>query len=62
MKGAENAQVSNEDAQKASDAIGSRDKTFRVFTAAEGGAQQCQRDYLPSACEFVVDWLAEKFK
>jgi len=25
---------------------GSRDKTLRVFTAEEGGAQHCQRDYL----------------
>ena len=62
MHGAEDAQVSNEDAQKMFDAIGSRDKTFRVFTADEGGAQHCQRDYLPPACEFLADWLEEKLK
>lgn len=60
MHGAEDAQVSNEDAQKMFDAIGSRDKTFRVFTADEGGAQHCQRDYLPPACEVLADWLEEK--
>ena len=62
MHGAEDAQVSNEDAQKAFNAIGSRDKTFKVFTAEEGGAPHCQRDYLPPACEFLADWLEEKFK
>ena len=62
MHGAEDAQVSNEDAQKMFDAIGSRDKTFRVFTADEGGAQHCQRDYLPPACEFLADWLEKKLK
>ncbi|MGZ5177581.1 MAG: alpha/beta hydrolase family protein, partial [Burkholderiales bacterium] len=62
MHGAEDAQVSNEDAQKMFDAIGSRDKTFKVFTADEGGAQHCQRDYLPPACEFLADWLEEKLK
>lgn len=60
MHGAEDAQVSNEDAQKMFDAIGSRDKTLRVFTADEGGAQHCQRDYLPPACEVLADWLEEK--
>jgi hypothetical protein len=62
MHGAEDAQVSNEDAKRMFEAIGSKDKTCRVFTAEEGGAQHCQRDYLPPACEFVADWLEEKFK
>ena len=43
-------------------AIGSRDKTFRVFTAEEGGAQHCQRDYLTLACDVIADWLEEKLK
>ena len=62
MHGFEDAQVSNEDARKMFDAIGSRDKTLKVFTADEGGAQHCQRDYLPPACEFLADWLEEKLK
>jgi len=60
--GAEDAQVSTAEAQKLFDAIGSRDKTFRVFTAAEGGAQHCQRDYLTLACDVIADWLEEKLK
>ena len=62
MHGAEDAQVTTAEAQKLFDAIGSRDKTFRVFTAEEGGAQHCQRDNLTLACEVSADWLEEKLK
>ncbi|HYC44405.1 MAG TPA: alpha/beta hydrolase [Burkholderiales bacterium] len=62
LHGAEDAQVSMADAQTLFDAIGSKDKTFRVFTPEEGGAQHCQRDYLMLAVETVCDWLEEKFR
>ena len=42
------------------DSIGSKDKTFRVFSAEEGGAQHCQRDYLALAVDTICDWLEEK--
>ena len=61
LHGAEDAQVSTEDANKLFAAIASKDKTMRVFTAAEGGAQHCQRDYLSLACDTVGDWLEQKF-
>jgi hypothetical protein len=48
------------DAQKLFDAIGSMDKTFRIFDAEEGGAQHCQRDYLTLVSTTIADWLAEK--
>lgn len=35
---------------------------MREFTAEEGGAQHCRRDYLPPACEVLADWLEEKLK
>ena len=62
MHGAADAQVSMAEAQKLFDAIGSKDKTFRVFTEEEGGAQHCQRDYVTRAVDVVADWLDEKFK
>ena len=62
MHGAEDAQVSTVEAQKLFDAIGAKDKTFRIFTAEEGGAEHCQRDYLVLGCEVVADWLDEKLK
>jgi dienelactone hydrolase len=62
MHGAADAQVSMAEAQKLFDAIGSKDKTFRVFTEEEGGAQHCQRDYVTRAVDVVADWLDEKLK
>jgi dienelactone hydrolase len=60
MHGAADAQVSMPEAQKLFDLIGSKDKTFRVFTEEEGGAQHCQRDYLTRAVDVVADWFDEK--
>ena len=62
MHGAADAQVSMAEAQKLFDAIASKDKTFRVFTEEEGGAQHCQRDYVTRAVDVVADWLDEKLK
>ena len=62
LHGAEDAQVSTADAQKLFDAIGSMDKTLRIFTAEEGGGQHCQRDNLTLAVDVVCDWLEEKLK
>jgi hypothetical protein len=42
--------------------VGSKDKTFRVFTPEEGGAQHCQRDYLTAVCDVIADWLADKLQ
>jgi dienelactone hydrolase len=60
--GMEDEQVSMEDAQKLFDAVGSKDKTFRIFTAEEGGAQHCQRDNLTRVCDVMADWLEDKLK
>jgi fermentation-respiration switch protein FrsA (DUF1100 family) len=58
--GTEDEQVPLADAHTLFDAIGSKDKTFRIFDAEEGGAQHCQRDYLTLACTTIADWLVEK--
>ena len=60
--GAEDAQVSMDEAQQLFDAIGSKDKTFKTFAPEEGGAQHCQRDYLTRVCDVMHDWLEEKLK
>ncbi len=44
VHGAEDEQIPLADAQRQFDACGSQDKTFRVYTAEEGGSQHCQRD------------------
>ncbi|MEE9278345.1 MAG: alpha/beta hydrolase [Dehalococcoidia bacterium] len=43
-------------------AVGAKDKTFKVFTEAEGGAQHCQIDNLPIGMSYIADWLAEKLR
>jgi hypothetical protein len=39
---------------------GSADKTLRVFTAEEGGAQHCQRDYLSLGTATMWNWFEDK--
>jgi fermentation-respiration switch protein FrsA (DUF1100 family) len=58
--GADDEQIPMADARALFTAVGSADKTFRVFTAEEGGAQHCQRDYLTLGNTAIFDWLAEK--
>jgi fermentation-respiration switch protein FrsA (DUF1100 family) len=62
VHGADDEQVPLVDAQALYAASGSSDKTLRVFTAEEGGAQHCQRDYLTLACDVAGDWLEDKLK
>jgi dienelactone hydrolase len=58
--GAEDEQVPLADAEALYRASGSPDKTLRVFTAAEGGSQHCQRDYLSIGIATMFDWLKAK--
>jgi dienelactone hydrolase len=58
--GADDEQVPLADAQALYEASGSSDKTLRVFTAEEGGAQHCQRDYLSLGAATMYDWLEDK--
>ncbi len=60
VHGAEDEQIPLVDAQKQFDACGSKDKTFRVYTAEEGGAQHCQRDYLTLVVAEMWNWFDEK--
>ena len=58
--GAADEQISMAEPQALFDAVGSTDKTLRVFTTEEGGSQHCQRDYLSIGVTTMYDWLAEK--
>ena len=60
VHGAEDEQIPLADAQKQFDACGSQDKTFRVYTAEEGGSQHCQRDYLTLVVADMWNWFEEK--
>jgi pimeloyl-ACP methyl ester carboxylesterase len=58
--GEQDEQIPLADAQHLYDACGSPDKTLRVFTEAEGGAQHCQRDYPSHGRAVIFDWLADR--
>ncbi len=54
------AQIPMEDAQALYDAVGSSDKTFKVFTAEEGGHQHCQCDNQTIGTTYIFDWFHDK--
>jgi dienelactone hydrolase len=58
--GAEDEQIPLAHAQALFDACGSKDKTLRIFTAEEGGAQHCQRDYLTLGIAEMWNWFEDK--
>jgi dienelactone hydrolase len=60
VHGEDDEQIPLQDAQSLCDACGSADKTLRVFTAEEGGAQHCQRDYLSLGTATMWNWLEDK--
>ncbi len=60
VHGADDEQIPLADARALYDACGSADKTLRVFTADEGGAQHCQRDYLTFGCATMWNWFEDK--
>jgi len=60
VHGEDDEQVPLKDAEKLFAASGSADKTLRVFSAEEGGAQHCQRDYLTLGVYTMWNWFEEK--
>lgn len=60
VHGEDDEQVPLADAQALYNACGSADKTIRVFTGEEGGAQHCQRDYLTLGCATMWSWFEDK--
>ncbi len=45
-------------AKKLYAAVGSKNKTLKIFTAAEGGAEHCQVDNRQVGVNYIADWLA----
>lgn len=56
------SQISMEDARACFNAVGSKDKTLKVFKEGEGGLQHCNFDYLTPTVHYMFDWLAEKLQ
>jgi dienelactone hydrolase len=45
------------EAKKLYDRVGSKNKTLKIFTEAEGGAEHCQVDNRQLGVDFIGDWL-----
>tara|TARA_B100000686_G_scaffold157453_1_gene165169 strand:- start:10751 stop:11926 length:1176 start_codon:yes stop_codon:yes gene_type:complete len=60
--GADDKQQPMHYARSLFNAVGSKDKTFKIFTVKEGGSQHCQRDNLSIGTTYIYDWLQEKLK
>ena len=58
--GEDDQQIPLSDALRLYEAVGSADKTLRVFTGEEGGAQHCQLDNLSVANPVIFDWIADR--
>jgi fermentation-respiration switch protein FrsA (DUF1100 family) len=48
------------DAEAAFAAAASKDKTLRIFTAAEGGSEHVNADDPDPARQMIVDWFAQR--
>ena len=48
-----------ENAQKLYDAVGSKNKTIKIFTTQEGGAQHAHVDNRQIGIDFAADWLED---
>jgi len=58
--GEKDAQISMESARQEFAAVGSKDKTLKIFTEEEGGSEHCQGDNLTLGITYIADWLTEK--
>ncbi|MDP7169022.1 MAG: prolyl oligopeptidase family serine peptidase [Nitrospinota bacterium] len=58
--GEDDRQISLRDARALYRAVGSKDKTMKIFTRETGGAQHCQNDYLSVGLPYMQDWIGKK--
>lgn len=57
----ENDRLTSRDvADQLFNAVGARDKTLKVLTADEGGAEHCQADNRQVGIDYIADWLASR--
>jgi alpha-beta hydrolase superfamily lysophospholipase len=59
LHGEGDEQVPMSEAQKCFDAVGSKQKTFKVFTRVEGGYHHCQIDNQSICSAYMWDWLEQ---
>ena len=58
--GEEDKLIGGDVAQQLYDAVGSRDKTLKIFTRETGGFEHCQADNRQVGIDYIADWLADR--
>ena len=58
--GEEDKLTPREVAHQLYDGVGSKDKTLKIFTVQEGGAEHCQVDNRQVGTDYIADWLTER--
>ena len=59
LHGEGDEQIPLSEAQKCFDAVGSKDKTMKIFTREEGGYHHCQIDNQSICSAYMWDWLEQ---
>jgi fermentation-respiration switch protein FrsA (DUF1100 family) len=59
LHGEGDEQIPLPEAQKCFDAVGSRNKTMKIFTREEGGYHHCQIDNQSICSAYMWDWLEQ---
>jgi hypothetical protein len=62
LHGEGDEQISLELAQTCFDAVGSKQKTFKIFKREEGGFHHCQIDNITIGVHTMWDWLEDVLK
>ena len=60
--GEEDKPTPGEGAQQLYDSMSSQDKTLKIFTARDGGAEHCQVDNRQVGTDFIADWLEARLR
>ena len=60
--GEEDKLTPREVAHQLYDAVGSRDKTLKIFTPHGGGAEHCQVDNRQVGTDYIADWLEARLR
>ena len=58
--GEDDRQIPLRDAKALYKAVGSSDKSIKIYTQKTGGAQHYQNDYLSLGLPYMQDWVREK--
>jgi dipeptidyl aminopeptidase/acylaminoacyl peptidase len=60
VHGADDKVVPVANAHKLYEAVGSKDKSLKIFTAGDGGSSHALADNRPLAVDYIADWISSR--